>query len=196
MGRRFALALSLLGCSALSLPATAQERIVSIGPATTELIMALGGEQSLIATELAVSEWEVVRHLPAELMTLVPSDQAEALLADLASWGQVTTIVESDGSIFEVKAPFPKGKTARGYYNLMGRDGEMHGHLKLDNVVGIALVSKLFMGKEGHSFQFFGHSGRCIFKIYLGRDEQRQLLPDQVERFKALRHQYQEEVKA
>lgn len=89
-------------------------------------------------------------------------DQAEALLADLASWGQVTTIVESDGSIFEVKAPFPKGKTARGYYNLMGRDGEMHGHLKLDNVVGIALVSKLFMGKEGHSFQFFGHSGRCI----------------------------------
>lgn len=43
MGRRFALALSLLGCSALSLPAAAQERIVSIGPATTELIMALGG---------------------------------------------------------------------------------------------------------------------------------------------------------
>ncbi|MCH5141953.1 heme utilization cystosolic carrier protein HutX, partial [Mammaliicoccus sciuri] len=88
------------------------------------------------------------------------------LLADLSSWGQVTTIVESDGSIFEVKAPFPKGKNARGYYNLMGRDGELHGHLKLDNVAGIALVSKLFMGKEGHSFQFFGHSGRCIFKIY------------------------------
>ena len=107
---------------------------------------------SSIATELAVSEWEVVRHLPAELMTLVPSDQAEALLADLASWGQVTTIVESDGSIFEVKAPFPKGKTARGYYNLMGRDGEMHGHLKLDNVVGIALVSELFMASAGGSF--------------------------------------------
>ncbi len=151
---------------------------------------------SSIATQLAVSEWEVVRHLPAELMTQVPSDQAEVLLAELAGWGPVTTIVESDGSIFEVKAPFPKGKTARGYYNLMGRDGEMHGHLRLDNVVGIALVSKLFMGKEGHSFQFFGHSGRCIFKIYLGRDEQRQLLPDQVERFMALRHQYQEEVKA
>jgi putative heme utilization carrier protein HutX len=151
---------------------------------------------SSIATQLAVSEWEVVRHLPADLMTQVPSDQAEALLADLAGWGPVTTIVESDGSIFEVKAPFPKGKNARGYYNLMGRDGELHGHLKLDNVAGIALVSKLFMGKEGHSFQFFGHSGRCIFKIYLGRDEQRQLLPDQVERFMALRHQYQEEVKA
>lgn len=56
MGRRFALALSLLGCSALSLPATAQERIVSIGPATTELIMALGGEQSLVATDISSPE--------------------------------------------------------------------------------------------------------------------------------------------
>ncbi|MGE6106460.1 heme utilization cystosolic carrier protein HutX [Aeromonas sobria] len=155
-----------------------------------------GAHPSSIATELAVSEWEVVRHLPSELVTQVPAGEAEALLADLANWGLVTTIVESDGSLFEVKAPFPKGKTARGYYNLMGRDGELHGHLKLDKVVGIALVSKLFMGKEGHSFQFFGHSGRCIFKVYLGRDEQRRLLPDQVERFKALRHQYQEEVKA
>ena len=65
---------------------------------------------SSIATQLAVSEWEVVRHLPADLMTQVPSDQAEALLADLAGWGPVTTIVESDGSIFEVKAPFPRAR--------------------------------------------------------------------------------------
>ena len=69
---------------------------------------------STLATELAVSEWEVVRHLPAALMTQVPAGEAEALLADLSSWGQVTTIVESDGSIFEVKAPYPKGKNARG----------------------------------------------------------------------------------
>lgn len=155
-----------------------------------------GAHPSSIASQLAVSEWEVVRHLPAELVTLVVGEQAEGLLADLADWGQVTTIVESEGSIFEVKAPFPKGKNARGYYNLMGRDGEMHGHLKLDNVMHVALVSKLFMGKEGHSFQFFGHTGRCIFKVYLGRDEKRQLLPAQVERFMALRHQHQEEVKA
>lgn len=67
-----------------------------------------GAHPSTIAAELAVSEWEVVRHLPAELVTTVPAEQAEALLADLADWGQVTTIVESDGSIFEVKAPSPR----------------------------------------------------------------------------------------
>ncbi|MGL4794731.1 MAG: ChuX/HutX family heme-like substrate-binding protein, partial [Aeromonas jandaei] len=75
---------------------------------------------STIATQLAVSEWEVVRQLPAELVTLLPAERAQALLDDLADWGPVTTIVESEGSIFEVKAPFPKGKDARGYYNLMG----------------------------------------------------------------------------
>ena len=58
MGRRFALALSLLGCalSLSSLPAAAKERIVSIGPATTELILALGGEQSLVATDVSSPE--------------------------------------------------------------------------------------------------------------------------------------------
>lgn len=57
MGRRLALALTLLGCSALLAPlavsATPTERIVSIGPATTELILALGGEPSLIATDVS-----------------------------------------------------------------------------------------------------------------------------------------------
>ncbi|MBL0551434.1 heme/hemin ABC transporter substrate-binding protein [Aeromonas caviae] len=58
MGRRFALAFSLLGCAlSLSSPSVmAGERIVSIGPATTELILALGGEQSLVATDVSSPE--------------------------------------------------------------------------------------------------------------------------------------------
>ncbi|MDX7856933.1 ABC transporter substrate-binding protein [Aeromonas caviae] len=58
MGHRFALAFSLLGCAlSLSSPSVmAGERIVSIGPATTELILALGGEQSLVATDVSSPE--------------------------------------------------------------------------------------------------------------------------------------------
>lgn len=58
MGRRFALAFSLLGCAlSLSSPSVmAVERIVSIGPATTELILALGGEQSLVTTDVSSPE--------------------------------------------------------------------------------------------------------------------------------------------
>ena len=55
---------------------------------------------SSIATQLAVSEWEVVRHLPDELVTLVPAEQAQTLLAGLADWGPVNTNIRSEGSHF------------------------------------------------------------------------------------------------
>lgn len=72
----------------------------------------------------------------------------------------------------------------------MGRQGELHGHLKLDNVKAVGLVSKPFMGRESHYFGFFSQSGENIFKIYLGRDEKRELIPQQVERFKAMQAEF------
>ena len=38
-------------------------------------------------------------------------------------------------------------------------------------------------------FGFFSETGENIFKIYLGRNEKRELIADQVERFKALKEQ-------
>jgi putative heme utilization carrier protein HutX len=143
-----------------------------------------------IAQQLNVSEFEAVAALPEEMVVIVDGEQAQYILESLVGFGPVTTIVQSFGSIFEVKAPFPKGKVARGYYNLMGKDGELHGHLKLENVKNIALVSKLFMGQESHYFGFFDQSGSNIFKIYLGRDKKRALIPEQVATFK----QWQQEL--
>ena len=97
-----------------------------------------------MAERLGVSEFEVVAALPQEMVAVAPGEQAQSILEGLVGFGPVTTIVHSFGSIFEVKAPFPKGKVAHGYYNLMGREGELHGHLKLDNVRNVALVSKPF----------------------------------------------------
>lgn len=144
-----------------------------------------------MAERLNVSEFDVVNALPTEMVAVVDGSEAETLLSDIADWGTVTTIVHSFGSIFEVKAPLPKGKMARGYYNLMGRDGQLHGHLKLDTITHVALVSKPFMGRESHYFGFFSAQGDNIFKVYLGRDEKRELLSDQVTRFKALQQQLQ-----
>lgn len=144
-----------------------------------------------MAERLNVSEFDVVNALPTEMVAVVDGSEAETLLSDIADWGTVTTIVHSFGSIFEVKAPLPKGKMARGYYNLMGRDGQLHGHLKLDTITHVALVSKPFMGRESHYFGFFSAQGDNIFKVYLGRDEKRELLSDQVIRFKALQQQLQ-----
>ncbi|TNY82347.1 HuvX protein [Vibrio parahaemolyticus] len=139
-----------------------------------------------MAERLGVTEFDVVAALLQEMVAISPGEQAQTILESLVGFGPVTTIVHSFGSIFEVKAPFPKGKVARGYYNLMGREGELHGHLKLDNVKNIALVSKPFMGRESHYFGFFSECGSNIFKVYLGRDEKRELIAEQVTAFRAM----------
>ncbi len=143
-----------------------------------------------IAQQLNISEAQVVLSFSAEMTTPVEGKHAETLLTELTSWGNVTTIVHSEGSIFEVKAPFPKGKNAHGYYNLMGREGQLHGHLRLDLISDIALVSKAFRGTESHYFGFFNEQGNSVFKIYLGRDKKRQLLTEQVEKFNLLKQQH------
>ncbi|WP_070972074.1 heme utilization cystosolic carrier protein HutX [Vibrio sonorensis] len=146
-----------------------------------------------MAEKLSVSEYLLVAHLPSHMVTTIDGSHAQHILETLADFGPVTTIVHSFGSIFEVKASFPRGKIARGYYNLMGEHGELHGHLKLDNIdniANIAFVSKPFMGRESHYFGFFCPLGNNIFKVYLGRDEQRRLIPQQVERFKNMQNNF------
>ncbi|PSU19840.1 heme utilization cystosolic carrier protein HutX [Photobacterium kishitanii] len=140
-----------------------------------------------IAEQLQVTEGEVVLSLPSELVFPMAGNLAQTIAEALPSWGPVTTIVHSMGSIFEVKASFPKGKLARGYYNLMGKEGELHGHLRLDFVEHIALVSKPFMGQESYFIGFFAAQGECVFKVYLGRDKQRNLYPEQIEKFQQLK---------
>ncbi|MGS0726795.1 ChuX/HutX family heme-like substrate-binding protein, partial [Shewanella sp. 0m-11] len=55
-------------------------------------------------------------------------------------------------------------------------------------ISAIALISKPFRGTESHSINFFGAQGEVVFKVYLGRDKKRVLLPDQVARFIELKH--------
>ncbi len=145
---------------------------------------------SEMAKELQLTEGEITLALPAEMSVEVDGEQAQAILKQLPSWGKVTTIVHSFGSIFEYKAPFPKGKVAHGYYNLMGREGELHGHLRLDLVENVAIVSKPFRKMESHYIGFFDAAGECVFKVYLGRDKKRQLFPEQLEKLQQLKKDF------
>jgi len=140
-----------------------------------------------LAQHLNIEEGTLIKLLPADWVTVWPATDLAELLQSLAGWGDMTTIVESCGSIFEFKGPLPAGRMARGYYNLVG-EGGLQGHLLLDAVDSVALLSKPLMGKESHAFVFIAQSGTCVFKIYLGRDADRRLLPEQVARFKAWQH--------
>lgn len=144
-----------------------------------------------ISSDMEISEAEVTLALPEEMVVKAQGIDAQTLLAMLPEWGRVTTIIHSQGSIFEVKAPFPKGKFAHGYYNLMGGDeGQLHGHLQLDLIEIIAFVSKPFHKMESHYIGFYDAQGRCVFKVYLGRDNKRRLLTPQVEKFAQLKRDF------
>ncbi|MBM7037141.1 heme utilization cystosolic carrier protein HutX [Vibrio ulleungensis] len=145
---------------------------------------------SEMAKSLEQTEGEITFVLPSTMVHAVEGSHAQTILEQLASWGKVTTIVHSFGSIFEYKAPFPKGKVAHGYYNLMGREGELHGHLRLDLIEHIAIVSKPFRKMESHYIGFFDAQGECIFKVYLGRDKKRQLFPEQLELLAQLKTEF------
>lgn len=140
-----------------------------------------------IAAQLEVPEGEVLVNLPDEFVKLFPAERAEEIFQAISQWGTFTTIIEKEGSIFEVKDRFPTGMIGRGYYNLNMKDeeGALHGHIKMDTLGKIAFVSIPFRGKESYNIAFIAHNGETIFKVYLGRDEQRNLFPHQVENFKA-----------
>ncbi|MBN6710168.1 heme utilization cystosolic carrier protein HutX [Haemophilus haemoglobinophilus] len=139
-----------------------------------------------IAEKLQQPEGNILKALPEQFVRLFSAERAVEILQAVSQWGIFTTIIEKEGSIFEIKDRFPTGIIGRGYYNLNMKDdeGAIHGHLKLDNIADIAFVSLPFRGKESYNIAFIAPNGQTIFKIYLGRDEQRQLFPEQVEHFK------------
>ncbi|WP_375057528.1 heme utilization cystosolic carrier protein HutX [Zobellella sp. DQSA1] len=140
-----------------------------------------------MAALLEISEWQLVSRLSAGLCRPVAGKHARTILERVAEWGPVTTIVEVAGSVFEVKAALPKGRLGHGYFNLFGQPGQLHGHLKLEAIAHVALLSRPHRGKEAHAIVFYDAEEHCIFKIYLGRDERGELFPDQVQAFNALK---------
>ncbi|BFQ93370.1 MULTISPECIES: heme utilization cystosolic carrier protein HutX [Pasteurellaceae] len=143
-----------------------------------------------LAEKFQLPEGKILKNLPPHFVSFF-TGQVEALLAEIHTWGEVVTIIEKAGSIFEISGVFPQGKIGYGYFNLnMDKqpDIALHGHLKLDRVKDIALISKPFRGKESYAIAFITEDDNVLFKIYLGRDTQRQLFPHQVEKFNQLKN--------
>ena len=140
-----------------------------------------------IAGQLEITELEVIQNMPSEMVTLIDADHYLTVLRDIKTWGELTLVIDVDGSIFEMVGHFPKGGDMFGYYNLSDRRSPLKGHLKLDNVATIALVSKPFHGVDTKSVQFLSKSGRMLFKVYIRRDKEKNFLPEQLEKFDGLK---------
>ena len=142
-----------------------------------------------ISKALDKTEAEIIAALPDEMIERISGEMAESLLRQLSGWGNLTTIINFHGSIFEMTSPVPMGKNAHGYYNLLSKTG-LHGHLNLSAIKEIFFVSKPFMKRESHYVGFFSENGDCIFKVYLGRSEDGKLISSQVEKFKKAKMEF------
>lgn len=138
-----------------------------------------------VAKEHNVTPRQVVEALPAAMRRFAPADTFGDAMKDIATWGEVTLIVHTDDGIMEFTGPIPPGEVGRGYFNLMSRTG-FHGHLRHDRCAGLAFMERPFMGRLSASIVFLNVDGGIMFKVFVGRDEKRELLADQLTKFRAL----------
>jgi hypothetical protein len=142
-----------------------------------------------IARDYGVSTFEVVRQLPADHRTVVPGEKFADIMQALTAWGEILFIVHTKDVVLECVGKIPPGNFSHGYYNLHG-DSPIGGHLKAENCKHIAFVSRPFMGRASRSLQFFNGDGEGMFKIFVRRDEKRELLAEQVAAFDTLRAKF------
>ncbi|SIO55907.1 heme utilization protein HuvX [Rhodovulum sp. ES.010] len=138
-----------------------------------------------VAQKAGASVAAVLACLPDGEATLVPGAAFEDAMAEIARWGEITLVVNTGDVIFEAKGQLPEGQVAQGFFNLHGKP--IGGHIRAGACAQMAFVARPLFGMETRSVQFLDAQGGCLFKVYLGRDETRALIPAQVAAFEALR---------
>ena len=138
-----------------------------------------------VAKETGATLREVVEALPEEMRRFAPASAFVPVMDDVAKWGDVTVIIHTDDGVMEIGGPIPPGKIAKDYFNLSGTIG-FHGHLRYARCAGVAFVERPFFGRLSASILFLNVDGGIMFKIFVGRDEQRELIRHQLDAFRAL----------
>jgi hypothetical protein len=139
-----------------------------------------------LAEEYGIPEGAVVAALDTEMCAILPAGDFERTWAAMTQWEKVNFIATTPGAIVEVNGRLPKGKHGYGFFNI-GADGNpLSGHIKINDLEAICLVSKPFMGLESHSVRFYNQRGELMFAVYVGREGKR-LIPSVKEGFMDLR---------
>jgi len=130
-----------------------------------------------------VSLADVIARLSASDQVSAPGNQFVSVMEEVSSWGKLTLIVNTPEMVLEAKGPVARGSMGRGYYNIPGAIG---GHFKPEEFHSISFIDRILMGKPSRSILFFNVHGSCVFKLYLGRQENREMIPEQVKKFDQL----------
>lgn len=147
------------------------------------------GVLETIAENRQVSLQAVLDCLPEEAAAWVAGSLFEEIWHDLTAWGEITFVVHTKDGVFECKGAVPPGTAGHGYFNIHG-DSPIGGHLRFERCRFIYFIDRIFFGKRSCSVQFINEEGGVMFKIFVGRNEDRSLKADQLLRFEALRERY------
>lgn len=156
---------------------------------TAELTRLLAADPGVVIEDAArqyeVTPRQIVEALPQEMRRFAPGDTFADAMMDISRWGDVTLIINTDDGIMEFTGPVAEGKVSRGYYNVMSRTG-FHGHLRHERCAAVAFVERPFMGRASAFLSFFNTEGGIMFKVFVGREENRELKEDQLKAFRSL----------
>jgi putative heme utilization carrier protein HutX len=155
-------------------------------PLAERLASSSDGIVEQIARDYGVSPFEVISQMPAEHRTIIPGAKFADVMQALTAWGEILFIVHTRDIVLECVGKIPPGTFGSGYFNLHG-DSPIGGHFKADNCTHIVFVSRPFMGRASRSLQFFNVAGEAMFKVFVRRDEKREMLAHQVQAFDEMR---------
>lgn len=142
-----------------------------------------------VAEEHGVPMQAVLDCLDPASVQRIAGTRFEEIWQDLTGWGEITFVIHTRDGVFECKGSVPPGALGRGYFNIHG-DSPIGGHLRMDRCRFIYFIDRPFFGKRSCSVQFVNEDGGVMFKVFVGRNEDRSLKEDQLARFEALRERH------
>jgi len=145
------------------------------------------GILEFIAREQNVPLRAVLAELPPGEATAVPGEKFDEIWSELTGWGDVLFLVHTKDVVAEITGRLPAGTHGHGYFNIHG-DSPIGGHIKASNCAEIVLLDRTPPeGRRSCSVQFFNGEGEAMFKVFVARDRERNLLPEQLAKFEALK---------
>ena len=142
-----------------------------------------------IAAGADVTAAEILAVLPEGSAVIAGKERFDEIWSELTTWGVVLFLVHTEDVVAEIDGILPAGSESHGWFNIHG-DSPIGGHIKASNCAAIYIVDRQLPSRRVCSVQFFNGAGEVMFKVFVRRDAQRALLPDQLEKFETLKTKF------
>ncbi|MFB9947662.1 heme utilization cystosolic carrier protein HutX [Rhizobium puerariae] len=147
------------------------------------------GVVEAIASKADVTPAEILEILPKGAAVVAGKEHFLDIWSAMSTWGDVLFIVHTEDIVLEAEGSLPAGSEAQGWFNIHG-DSPIGGHIRKDNCASLTFVDRAFHGRRSCSVWFMNGKGAAMFKVFVRRDANRELIAEQLVKFETLRNHY------